>query len=119
MLCGDLNGKENENTHTHTYMYWSLELSGKGSACNAGNHGSILGLERSPGEGNGSPLQYCCLGNPMEPGGLAWDCKESDTTELLTHFHTHMHIQLIHFAVQEKLTQHCKATYTPIKINHK
>ena len=36
------------------------------SACNAGNLGLILGSRRSPGEGNGCPLQYSCLGNPMD-----------------------------------------------------
>ena len=35
---------------------------------NAEDPGSIPGLERSPGEGNGNPLQYCCLGNPMNRG---------------------------------------------------
>ena len=34
----------------------------------AGDAGSILGLGRSPGEGNGNPLQYSCLGNPMDRG---------------------------------------------------
>ena len=43
---------------------------GKASACNAGDLGSILGLGRSPGEGNGNPLQYPCLENSMERG--AW-----------------------------------------------
>ena len=38
---------------------------GKESACNAGNPGSIPGSGRSPGEGNGNPLQYSCLENPM------------------------------------------------------
>ena len=33
---------------------------------NAGDLGSIPGLGRSPGEGNGNPLQYSCLGNPMD-----------------------------------------------------
>ena len=44
----------------------------KASACNAGDPGLIPGLGRSPGEGNGNPLQYSCLENPMdrEPGGL-------------------------------------------------
>ena len=42
----------------------------KASACNAGDLGSIPGLGRSPGEGNGNPLQYSCLENPM--GGGAW-----------------------------------------------
>ena len=43
---------------------------GKASACNAGDPGSIPGLGRSPGEGNGNPLQYPCLENPMD--GEAW-----------------------------------------------
>ena len=42
----------------------------KASAWNAGDLGSIPGLGRSPGEGNGNPLQYSCLENPMEGG--AW-----------------------------------------------
>ena len=40
----------------------------KESACNAGNLGLIPGLGRSPGEGNGNPLQYSCLENPMTQG---------------------------------------------------
>ena len=43
---------------------------GKASAYDAGDLGSIPGLRRSPGEGNGNPLQYSCLGNPMDRG--AW-----------------------------------------------
>ena len=39
---------------------------GKASACIAGDLVSIPGLGRSPGEGNGNPLQYSCLENPME-----------------------------------------------------
>ena len=38
----------------------------KESACNAGDPGSIPRLGRSPGEGNGKPLQYSCLENPMD-----------------------------------------------------
>ena len=41
-------------------------LSGKESACQAGN--TTPGLGRSPGEENGNPLLYCCLGNPMDRG---------------------------------------------------
>ena len=41
---------------------------GKVSACNAGDPGSIPGLGRSPGEGNGNPLQYSCLENPTDEG---------------------------------------------------
>ena len=43
----------------------------KASASNAGNPGSIPGSGRSPGEGNGSPLQYSSLENPMD-GGAWW-----------------------------------------------
>ena len=50
---------------------------------NAGGMDLIPGLGRSSGGGNGNPLQYSCLGNPVEPGGLysPWGHKESDTTE--------------------------------------
>ena len=40
----------------------------KESACNVGDPGSIPGLGRSPEEGNGNPLQYSCLENPMDGG---------------------------------------------------
>ena len=42
----------------------------KASACNAGDLGSIPGSGRSPGEGNGNPVKYSCLENPMD--GEAW-----------------------------------------------
>ena len=42
----------------------------KASASNAGDPGSIPGSGRSPGEGNGNPLQYSCLKTPMD--GVAW-----------------------------------------------
>ena len=56
---------------------------GKGSTCNAGYVGSILGSGRSPGEGNGNSFQFSCLGNLMDRG--AWQAtvlgvtKQSDT----------------------------------------
>ena len=52
------------------------------NAGDTGDQGSVLELERSPGEGNGNPLQYSCLENPMNnrPGGPQ-GCKESDMTE--------------------------------------
>jgi len=72
----------------------------KASACNAGDTGLIPGLGRSPGEGNGNPLQYSCLENPTERG--AWRAivhgvtksrtRLSDFTH--THTHTHTHTQL-------------------------
>ena len=62
----------------------------KNSPANAGDAsdvGSIPGSGRSPGVGNGNPLQYSCLGNPMD-SGVWWGHKESDITELLS-IHTH------------------------------
>ena len=57
-------------------------------ACNVGDLGSIPGSGRSPGEGNGNPLQYSCLENPHGQRSLggysSWDRKESDMTEQLT-----------------------------------
>ena len=56
----------------------------KNPPANAGDTGSIPGSGRSPGEGNVNPLQYFCLGNPMDNG--AWwaivcgTAKESDMT---------------------------------------
>ena len=60
---------------------------GKESAYNSGDLSSIPGSGRSPGEGNGNQLQYCCLENSMDRG--AWRAKsmgrkESDRTERLT-----------------------------------
>ena len=52
-------------------MSWTslvAQSDGKESLCNAGDLGSIPGLERFPGEGNGNPLQYSCLKNPMDRG---------------------------------------------------
>ena len=54
-------------------MAWYLQrlpwwLSGKESACNAGDAGLIPGSGRCPGEGNGHPLQYSCLENLMDRG---------------------------------------------------
>ena len=43
----------------------------KASACNVGDLGSVPGWGRAPGEGNGTPLQYSCLENPMD-GGAWW-----------------------------------------------
>ena len=62
----------------------------KESACNVGHMNSIPGSGRSPGEGNGYPLQCSCLENSMDRGALVgyspWDRRESDVTERLTQF---------------------------------
>ena len=48
------------------YLYLPGSSDSKVSAYNAGDPGSIPGSGRSPGEGNGNPLQYSCLENPMD-----------------------------------------------------
>ena len=55
----------------------------KNPPANAGDMGSIPGLGRSLGEGNGNPLQYSCMGNPMDRGAwwaLVHGVAESDMT---------------------------------------
>ena len=68
-------------------LWW---LSGKESAYNAGDPGSILGSGRSPGEGNSNPFQYSCLEIPMHKGAWwaysPWGCRELDVTERLVLF---------------------------------
>ena len=82
------------NIYIYTYMYglprW---LSGNppANAEDAGHAGSIPGLGRSPGGGNGNPLRYFCVGNPMNRGACH---NESDmATE---HVCTHVCIYTMH-----------------------
>ena len=78
-------------------VVWNFPCHSKGqeSACDAGDQGSIPGLGSSFGERNGNPSQYSCLENSMDRevwwATVCGGCKESDTTEQLTHTHTHTH----------------------------
>ena len=71
MLNGASGGTELESHYSYVV---GLKLGfpggsgGKASACNAGDLGLIPGSGRSPGEGNGNPLQHSCLENPMDGG---------------------------------------------------
>ena len=82
-------------THSsqHIFMEDYYGSAGKESTCNAGDLGSIHGSGRSCGGGNGYPLQYSCLDNPMVRGAWQgyspWGCKESETAEATKTF-THM-----------------------------
>ena len=71
---------------------WDLDFPGSSvaeeSTCNAEDPGLIPGLGRSLGEGNGNPLQYSCLGNPMDRG--VWQATvhgiaRVNTTEVTEH----------------------------------
>ena len=79
----------------YTKVEFSSSSEGKESACNAGDLGSIPGSGISSGEGNGNPLQYSCLENPMDRG--AWEAAVHGVAEGQTqlsdftfafHFHT-------------------------------
>ena len=63
-------GKDLSATIRNSSMGFPGGSESKESACNAGDLGSILELGRYPGEGNGKPIQYSCLENPMDRG--AW-----------------------------------------------
>ena len=74
--------------YIHIYKWTSLVAQdGKESACNAGDPGLIPGSGRSPGEGNGTSLQYSRLENSID-GGAWWSTvhgvAESDMTKQLT-----------------------------------
>ena len=62
--------------------HFSSGSDGKESTCNAEDLGSISGSGRTPGEGNGYPLQYSCLGNPMDRG--AWQATVHGVTKSQT-----------------------------------
>ena len=62
----------------------------KECACNAGDPGSIPGLERSPGEGKGNQLQYSCLENPLDRG--TWRAIVHGVTRVVTKLPPHMYI---------------------------
>ena len=81
--------------------------------------GSVAGLGRSPEEGNGNPLRYSCLENPMDRG--AWRCTVHRVAERGTRLRTHpagyVRVQLIHSAEQWRLTLPYKATILHLKIS--
>ena len=66
---------------------------GKESACNAGDLGSIPRLGRSPGEGNGNPVQYSCLENPTDRG--AWQATVHGVTRVGPNLATSLRLLLL------------------------
>ena len=82
------------------WLFFSFAFTdGKKSECSTGDLGSIPRLGKSSREGNGNPLQYSCLENPMDRGAWQyspWGRKELDMTERL-HFTFHLHQRLFSF----------------------
>ena len=76
-LCQEDPMEEGQATHS-IFLGFPGGSVGKQSACNAGDLGSIPGLGRSPGEGNGYPFQYSSLENSWR---RPWGHTESDMTE--------------------------------------
>ena len=64
----------------HTQVGFPCGSAGKDSVCNVGDPVSIPGSGRSPGEGNGNPLQCSCLGNPRDRG--AWQATVLENTRV-------------------------------------
>ena len=82
----------------------------KNLPANAGDTGSIPGLERSPGEGNGNPVQYSCLedlhGQRNLVGYSPWGPKEMDMTEVTEHKHKKDAVCFLLFLAQWSLHIH-------------
>ena len=86
--------KESDTTECLTVLLWGFPDGsvGKNLPANAGDSRDmrlIPGLERSPGEGNGNPPQYSCLGNLMDRG--AWRSTVHGVAKSRTRQHTHTH----------------------------
>ena len=69
----------------------------KASASNAGDQGSVPGSGRSPGEGNGNPLQYSCLENPMD--GEAWWAAVHGVTKSRTRLSDFTYLLMAHMGL--------------------
>ena len=89
--------------HTYAYKYIIICIckhfpggsDGKESACNTGDLGLIPELGRSPGEGNGYPLQYSCLENSMDRGAwLATHCGVTKSRTWLSDWRFYFHTKL-------------------------
>ena len=63
------------------------------NAGDTGDLGSVPGLRRSSGGGDGNPFQYCCLGNPMDRG--AWQATVHRVTKSQIQLSVHAHLMLV------------------------
>ena len=89
---------------------------GKESACNVGDLGSILASGRSPEEGNGNPLQYSCLGNPMVRGACwatVYGFAESDMTQELNNNKDQVMIRITGTCAETARQEEMEGNYIP------
>ena len=89
---------------------------GKESACNAGDPGLISGLGRSPGEGNGNPLQYTSMENPMDR--RAWQAAVHGVTKSQTrlidiNFHFLIHSTTVKEPPSSPVVRRTRIYYCP------
>ena len=87
---------------------------GKDSVCNAGDLSSILGLGRSPGEGNGNALHYSCLENPMDRG--AWRAIQSMVSQGIGHDCMTNAFSCDFFALEEYYVRYNSKTETAVQV---
>ena len=106
---------EFENLHASLFCGGFPGVSGvKNLPTNAGDVGSSPGLRRSPGEGNSSPLQYSCLGNPMDRG--TWQLQSTGSQRVrhkLTTKQQQVRIRNLYFETQ------CLHVFYPLNISFK
>ena len=105
---------------TFCWYFWGFPggSDGKESACNAGDLGSISRPWRSPREGNGYPLQYSCLENPMDRG--AWQAPVhgvSKSGTRLSDFHIHWYFYIVKAMVFPVVMYRCE-NWTIKKVEH-
>ena len=88
----------------------------KASASNGGDPGSIPGSGRSPGEGNGNPLQYSCLENPMDRG--AWQATVHGVAKSRTQlrdFTSYSYSSIFYINIHSQLPYEPKAYYLDLR----
>ena len=85
---------------------------GKESAYNVGDLGSIPRSGRSPGEGNGNPLQYSCLQNPIDGG--AWKATDHGVTNSWTRLSDFTFFNLHRYMCESEVAQLCSTFRNPM-----
>ena len=94
--------------YTHIYMGFPGSSDGKESACSVGGVGSTPESGRSPGKGNGYPLQYSCLENSKERGAW-WATVRGVAESQIRRSNFHFHIYTYTHAYTHTYTHACNS----------